>query len=91
MRPLVKSSLSQSLSFLPAKLLVQARKNKGVKTRMGFTSLPKVAVPSLPVVLLFGKMNVVRGDSRMERRQLESVQKVWDKWVVVGVGAHRRL
>lgn len=50
---------------------------------MGFSSLPKVAVPLLPVMLLFGKMN---GERRMEQgggvgggAQLESVQKVWEE------------
>ncbi len=45
---------------------------------MGFSSLPKVGVPSLPVVLLFGKMNGERGEQNRAGTRLESVQKVWE-------------
>lgn len=46
---------------------------------MGFSSLPKVGVPSLPVVLLFGKMNGERREQNRAGTQLESVQKVWEQ------------
>lgn len=36
---------------------------------MGVSSLPKVGVPSLPVVLLFGKMNGVRERERRTERE----------------------
>lgn len=48
---------------------------------MGFSSLPKVGVPSLPVVLLFGKMNGERREQNRAGTQLESVQKVWEREV----------
>lgn len=44
---------------------------------MGFSSVPKVSVHSLPVVLLFGKMNGERREQNRAGTQLESVQKVW--------------
>lgn len=51
--------------------------SKGVTTN-GIIFLADTGVPSLPVVLLFGKMNGERGRewSRAET-QLETVQKVW--------------
>lgn len=51
--------------------------SKGV-TANGIIFLADTGVPSLPVVLLFGKMNGERGRewSRAET-QLETVQKVW--------------
>lgn len=55
---------------------------------MGFSSLPKVGVPSLPVVLLFGKMKGERGEQNGVGTQLESVQKVWEGrgGGIVGIG-----
>lgn len=44
---------------------------------MGFSSLPEVVVPSLPDVLLFGKMSGERREQNRAATQLESVQKVW--------------
>lgn len=45
---------------------------------MGSSSLPKIGVPSLPVVVLFGKMNGERREHIRAGTQLESVQKVWE-------------
>lgn len=55
---------------------------------MGFSSLPKVRVPSLPVVLLFGKMNGARGKSREGQRRSwnlyrRSVKRSWGTKKVV--------
>lgn len=53
---------------------------------MGFSSLPKIGVPSLPLVLLFGKMNGARGESRMERGDSWDLYRRSGKW---GVGAKK--
>lgn len=52
--------------------------SRGVKTN-GILFLAKNSCPtSLPVVLLFGKMNGVRREQNRVGTQLESVQRVWD-------------